>query len=600
MIGLPRHQTVFIAQLSLLLLFFNFAKYIEHQLYFYIKYGLFSLFYCSMGLLSYQLFIKPIFINNFNKTTLYKLLLFISILGLSIFIDLIIGNQESTDVKQYLNNLIDFKKNIAMFNRALHSGPERSMLLVGLMKFAIFFISLGFFYLLVDSYYRKRELYIANRQSELFLLKSQINPHFLYNALNTIYGQAIKDRLDTFADLIQHMALQARKKVLKESDYKTVTYSENTILYIVSIAIGTLAFIHSLLISFFSSDPQKANFIAHTWVKMILNPQGALASAILFSIFTLVHFKKVFKPVWFTNLNRNTIFYKLPLYVLGLFILAVFYSIIMNIQNELNTWLIRTKSPYALPSLPGSDLKYVWEKEINVDFYVGIIRSVVVICVTSIIPYVITAIIYTSLMWISQSKNLEKQLKEQKKQESNSHLLTLLQGLLGIEGELKGTATEESLQQLISLMDYVQQTDGQTKVPIAEEIHFIDEYIRFQRKRLPTDADIDLQVEFPSYIPPKEIAPLVLIPFVENAFQYGIRTDAPCWICLKISVNEQELAMQLANTIVPKTILQEKSGIGLSNVSKRLELMYPAQHTLQIESDEQAFRVDLTIQLKNI
>lgn len=599
MISLPRHQTVYITQLSLLLLFFNFTNYVDRQPYFYIKYGLFSVFYCTMGLLSYHLFIKSVFIKNFNRHALYKLVLFIVVLILSVFIDLIIGNQESTDVKQYLNNLIDFKENIAMFNRGFHSDLERSVLIISLMKYAIFFTSLGFFYLLVDSYHKKRELFLANQQSELFLLKSQINPHFLYNALNTIYGQALKDRLDTFADLIQDMALQARNKALKESHYKTVTYSENTVLYIASIAIGTLAFIHSLLISYVASDPPKVDFIAHVWFKMVFNPQGALVNAILFSIVTLVHFKKVFKPVWFFNLNRRTIIYKILLYVLGLFILAFFYSIIMNIQNEMNIWLIRTNSPFASLSPHGSDLKYVWEKEIDVNFYAGILRSVIIICVTSVIPYVITAIIYTSLIWIFQSKNLEKQLNEQKKLESNSHLLTQLQDLSGLEKELKGTATEESLQQLISLMEYVQQTDGQTKVPIAEEIHFIDEYIRFQRKRLPTDAGIDLQVEFPSYIPPKQIAPLVLIPFVENAFQYGIRTDAPCWIHLKIDINADQFSMHLSNSVVPKTILQEKSGIGLTNVKKRLELIYPARHTLQIASNEQTFRVDLLIQLKN-
>ncbi|WP_141217595.1 hypothetical protein [Siphonobacter sp. BAB-5385] len=222
------------------------------------------------------------------------------------------------------------------------------------------------------------------------------------------------------------------------------------------------------------------------------------------------------------------------------------------------------------------------------------------IWVSSIIPYVSTAVVYQAILWYHQSRHLEKQLQKQKKQQSNPYVLSQLQQLLSTQPSLAGTATGQSLRELIALMAYVQGTDAEKQVRLSRELAFIQAYLDFQRKRIPTDASIVIQTELPTQIPELLIAPLLLIPFIENAFQYGIRTDAPCWIRLKISCNDSRLEMKLANSVVPKTSVLGSSGIGLKNVEKRLHLLYAHQHTLRVESDEQTYQVQLCMNLDTI
>ncbi len=598
MLSLPRHLLVFFAQVCVIVLFFQITIIGEHEGSFYIKHSLFALLYSTMGYVSYRLLINPVFKGEYGGKYLVKILLFFLVLSISIIVDLSIGNQATHDITEYLAAVVDLNETIKLFERGMRSEPERKVILTGSLHYVLLFLISGFVYLLVDVYEKRKKLLISNRQAELALLKSQINPHFLYNALNTIYGQSIKDNLTKLADSIQKISQQARTKVLFPSNEPQMHEARSRIIYTTAIIIGLLFFLRSIVVSLVFSETVSGKYSSEVCYKMMLNPNGVFVNALLLAVFSVIHFEKVFAPLWLNTSKLKEVFYKLPLYLLIMYGMAFLYWMVMNIQNELNVALINNHSRYAILSVNKAGVKHLWERAFNAEFYAGIIKGTTIIWITSFFPYLCSAIVYTSVLWVYQTKNLERQLKRQKKYDTNSQLLTQLRNLVRTETQLKGTLTEESLQQLVGLMKYVEETDARTKVPLYEEIQFIKEYIKFQRKRLPNDADIAIQTEFPSYIPSLHMAPMLLIPFIENAFQYGIRTDAPCWIHLNLNLTENQLSMHLANSVVPKTILQEKSGIGLRNVQKRLELIYPAQHTLQIIADEQTFRIDLLIQLE--
>jgi LytS/YehU family sensor histidine kinase len=115
-------------------------------------------------------------------------------------------------------------------------------------------------------------------------------------------------------------------------------------------------------------------------------------------------------------------------------------------------------------------------------------------------------------------------------------------------------------------------------------------------REMPVTVKYQTQGDFDSNI----IAPLLLIPFVENAFKHGLRFDEPTEISIAISCFSNALELTVLNSIKPRAITQieeNASGIGLNNVRKRLALIYPDKHTISITNKNGKFNVHLQIQL---
>jgi sensor histidine kinase YesM len=96
----------------------------------------------------------------------------------------------------------------------------------------------------------------------------------------------------------------------------------------------------------------------------------------------------------------------------------------------------------------------------------------------------------------------------------------------------------------------------------------------------------------------QEIAPLTLMPFIENAFKHGVNPDDDSNINILIEINEKEIKLIVENNKVKVALAPyEKSGKGVENTKSRLNLLYPSRHFLILSEDEKTFRVQLTIQL---
>jgi LytS/YehU family sensor histidine kinase len=133
-------------------------------------------------------------------------------------------------------------------------------------------------------------------------------------------------------------------------------------------------------------------------------------------------------------------------------------------------------------------------------------------------------------------------------------------------------------------------------VPINDEIAVLKSYIELETIRL----EDDLQLEFRNNIPegvPYQVAPLLLIVFIENAFKHAkFVQSAPVCIQIETLLEEDWLLLKIRNNY-NKEKQSSGSGIGLTNVKRRLEVLYPGQHNLTIIKDEEWYTVYLHIKL---
>jgi two-component sensor histidine kinase len=161
---------------------------------------------------------------------------------------------------------------------------------------------------------------------------------------------------------------------------------------------------------------------------------------------------------------------------------------------------------------------------------------------------------------------------------------------------IKSDETASSILKLSSIMRYVLTETEQKYVPLANEIEFLQNYINLQSVRL-TDK-VNLVFDVQGDIDGKQIAPLLFIPFVENAFKYGVSTVDSSEIIIRLSTTHNTVHFFVQNSIV-KGAKQStvNTGIGIVNVKRRLELLYPAKHSLTIDEKPNQYTANLEINL---
>ena len=148
---------------------------------------------------------------------------------------------------------------------------------------------------------------------------------------------------------------------------------------------------------------------------------------------------------------------------------------------------------------------------------------------------------------------------------------------------------------LSQLLRYMLYECNKPLVPLDKELHMIHDYLALERIRYDEQLDIALQVPvLPARL---MIAPLMLLPFLENAFKHGASrmTEHP-WISLSVTVSDRLMIMKLING-KPAGQYDAAPGIGIANVRKRLESLYPDAHELQIIDEEEMYIVNLKMVL---
>jgi len=183
------------------------------------------------------------------------------------------------------------------------------------------------------------------------------------------------------------------------------------------------------------------------------------------------------------------------------------------------------------------------------------------------------------------------------KDQINPHFLfNTLNGIYALAVRDKSSATATSILKLSGLMRYVVTETGNGFVSLEKEITYINDYIELQKMRL--DKRVQLSYGVTGSIADQKIAPLTLIPFIENAFKHGVNPDEDSSINILIEIKKDQLKLTVENNKV-KVVLNafEKSGKGIQNTKSRLQLLYPSKYFLILNEDENHFRMQLTIHL---
>ena len=195
-----------------------------------------------------------------------------------------------------------------------------------------------------------------------------------------------------------------------------------------------------------------------------------------------------------------------------------------------------------------------------------------------------------------QQENLEAQLAFLRSQINPHFIFNILNNIVALI-RLKSTRLEPTVMQLSSLMQYMLYDTDSEKIFISTEVEYLQNYIDLQQQRFEDKVKVITNINLNNEW--AKIEPMLLIPFVENAFKHGVGMIPTPMIALELQVEENVLFLKVRNKYSQTDIqnCENRSGIGLSNVKKRLNLLYANRHVLTIEKKDSWFNVDLQIQL---
>jgi len=183
----------------------------------------------------------------------------------------------------------------------------------------------------------------------------------------------------------------------------------------------------------------------------------------------------------------------------------------------------------------------------------------------------------------------------------NPHFLfNALNTLYGTALQERATATGEGIQKLGDMMRFMLHDNVLESIPLSKEIEYLRNYIVLQRLRTMGSPDILIEVNINESDCDHEIAPMLLIPFIENAFKHGVSQRNRSRISMSLSCTAEKIFFDVYNTVHPNRssdVDVDGMGIGLNNVRQRLILLYPDKHELSIRETGTEFFVHLTIQV---
>jgi hypothetical protein len=212
------------------------------------------------------------------------------------------------------------------------------------------------------------------------------------------------------------------------------------------------------------------------------------------------------------------------------------------------------------------------------------------------------AVVFFSLMvkmnsrWKQAEKERLKAELSYFKAQINPHFLFNTLNTIYSLAIQKADNTPEAVVKLSGMMRYVISDASNDFVPLDKEISYISDYIELQRIRFGETVSVDFNTDEIASGP--QIAPLILIPFIENAFKFGVNPEMDSFIGINIKLSGLELHMKVFNKKVGNFSNNGPvSGLGISNAKHRLELLYPEKYRLLIDDKEKEYTVDLFITL---
>ena len=218
--------------------------------------------------------------------------------------------------------------------------------------------------------------------------------------------------------------------------------------------------------------------------------------------------------------------------------------------------------------------------------------------------YILQFALVTGLSLLMRLNTHLKQIQKEKliaevsylKAQINPHFLFNTLNSLYALALRKSDEAPEAILKLSGMMRYVVTESNHTRVALKKELDYLNDYVALQKLRLAANVKLSFKVKGE----PKnlEIAPLILITYIENAFKYGINPDENSEININIDVREKGVELRVTNRIViTKNTLSADSGEGQRNTQKRLDHLYPSKYELFLKEADGFYEVKLYLEL---
>ncbi len=199
---------------------------------------------------------------------------------------------------------------------------------------------------------------------------------------------------------------------------------------------------------------------------------------------------------------------------------------------------------------------------------------------------------------VLEKENLETELKYLKSQINPHFLFNTINSIFVLIHKNPDLASE-SLASFSEMLRYQLYECNDPKIPLSKELSFLENFIELETLRLyENQTELVFDINHAS-AQTGTIAPFMLLPFVENAFKHVSKgKDQPNFIRMQLAVKDRKTLEMCIENSKNNDSIPEASGIGLKNVQRRLNLIYPDKHRLHIDSNSQNFKIDLSVDLK--
>jgi LytS/YehU family sensor histidine kinase len=193
--------------------------------------------------------------------------------------------------------------------------------------------------------------------------------------------------------------------------------------------------------------------------------------------------------------------------------------------------------------------------------------------------------------------NIETELKYLKSQINPHFLFNSLNSVYALT-LAKSDKAPEVILKISEILRYILYEGGEKVVGLKKEIEYIGNYLELEKIRFGNRLEIKLEIIGDSS--GKEIAPMIFLPFVENSFKHGVNSNiGNSFVFINFDIYETGLNFEIKNNLPshkPSESPDYQGGIGITNVKKRLNLLYPGKYTLAIEESEKTYNVKLQIE----
>lgn len=191
----------------------------------------------------------------------------------------------------------------------------------------------------------------------------------------------------------------------------------------------------------------------------------------------------------------------------------------------------------------------------------------------------------------------QSELSNLKSQINPHFLFNSLNSLYGLALEESSPKTSTGIQKLSEMMRFMLRENVEDSIEVSKEIEYIENYIELQKLRVDGNEKVRLAYDIDKACEGK-ITPMLIIPFIENAFKHGVSAHLESWIDIELKCEKDSIHLNVRNSNHRKTkSTEEESGIGLENVRQRLAMLYPNKHLFQIFDNDESFEINLKIEL---